>query len=239
MHGRVKVKTSAQKAAEKDAERARKLQEFQKIKKKLYEPSESKVPTFKQLLESTNEFLPPMADYLSQSSTLAYYMKDWPILWQLRLTALRRMATSKQEKSLETLEQELDLTFNCLVDSPKSYSTWAHRRNILKLIRQFDEEKGLEILKTEVGLTEKMLMSRTEDQVENQGRNFHCWDHRRLILNALPQDAMTEIQLTTKLIQTSFSNFSAWHYRSKLLNLGEFNSLEWEDNSSFRGRRSG
>ena len=105
MHGRVKVKTSAQKAAEKEAERARKLQEFQKIKKKLYEPSESKIPTFKQILESTDEFLPPMADYLSQSSTLAYYMKDWPILWQLRLTALRRMATSEQEKTLETLEQ--------------------------------------------------------------------------------------------------------------------------------------
>jgi len=220
MHGRVKVKTSAQKAAEKEAERARKLEEFQKIKKKLYEPSESKIPTFKALLESTDSFIPPMSDYLAQSSTLAYYMKDWPILWQLRLTALERMTSSSQEKTLETLENELELTLNCLVNSPKSYSTWAHRRNILKLIRKFNEEKGLEILKIEVGLTEKMLMSRTEDQVENQGRNFHCWDHRRLVLKALPEDVKTEIQLTTKLIQTSFSNFSAWHYRSKLLNLG-------------------
>ena len=222
MHGRVKVKTSAQKAAEKEAERARKLAEFQKIKKKLYEPSlESKIPTFKQLLESSDDFLPPMLEYLSQSSTLAYYMKDWPILWQLRLTALQRMTSSKHEKTMDTLENELELTFNCLVESPKSYSTWAHRRNILKLIRQFDEEKGLEIQKTEVQLTEKMLMSRTEDQVENQGRNFHCWDHRRLVLKGLPEDLKTEIQLTTKLIQTSFSNFSAWHYRSKLLNLGK------------------
>ncbi|CBY35587.1 unnamed protein product [Oikopleura dioica] len=229
MHGRVKVKTSAQKAAEKEAERARKLAEFQKIKKKLYEPAEnSTIPTFKQLLESTDSFIPPMSEYLSQSSTLAYYMKDWPILWQLRLTALQRMTSTNQEKTLETLENELELTFNCLVESPKSYSTWAHRRNILKLIRKYDEEKGLEILKTEIGLTEKMLMSRTEDQVENQGRNFHCWDHRRLVLKALPEDVKTEIQLTTKLIQTSFSNFSAWHYRSKLLNLEEEGVVENE-----------
>ena len=65
-------------------------------------------------------------------------------------------------------------------------------------------------------------MSRTESQVENQGRNFHCWDHRRLILaqnDHLANDPLTEVTLTSKLISTSFSNFSAWHYRSKLLDL--------------------
>jgi len=71
----------------------------------------------------------------------------------------------------------------------------------------------------EIDLTEKLLMSRTETQVENQGRNFHCWDHRRLILTKNPtlEDQPTELALTTRLISTSFSNFSAWHYRSKLL----------------------
>lgn len=66
-------------------------------------------------------------------------------------------------------------------------------------------------------------MSRTETQVENQGRNFHCWDHRRLLLRTNPTffDLKIEEELTTKLITTSFSNFSAWHYRSKLLNLAE------------------
>ena len=64
-------------------------------------------------------------------------------------------------------------------------------------------------------------MSRTETQVENQGRNFHCWDHRRLLLKTNPKffDPKIEEELTAKLITTSFSNFSAWHYRSKLLDL--------------------
>ena len=62
-------------------------------------------------------------------------------------------------------------------------------------------------------------MSRTETQVENQGRNFHCWDHRRLLLKTEFFDPKIEEELTAKLITTSFSNFSAWHYRSKLLDL--------------------
>ena len=73
-------------------------------------------------------------------------------------------------------------------------------------------------------------MSRTETQVENQGRNFHCWDHRRLLLRTNPTffDLKIEEEITTKLITTSFSNFSAWHYRSKLLNLAETKIAERE-----------
>ena len=61
-----------------------------------------------------------------------------------------------------------------------------------------------------------MLSAQTEKQVEDQGRNFHCWDHRRLLLKMSDSfDLNVELSLTTRLIKNSMSNFSAWHYRSQ------------------------
>ena len=34
---------------------------------------------------------------------------------------------------------------------------------------------------SEAQLTERLLTGMTEAQVEDQGRNFHCWDHHRLL----------------------------------------------------------
>lgn len=55
-------------------------------------------------------------------------------------------------------------------------------------------------------------------------RNFHGWGYRRMVVEELESEALEgksmveeEFEYTTKMVYTSLSNFSAWHYRSKLI----------------------
>lgn len=70
----------------------------------------------------------------------------------------------------------------------------------------------------------------------------HSWDYRRYLLTAMatlpPSDkrpnptTSSELAYTTRKISANFSNFSAWHYRTKLLQkLWEENEWGEEDES--------
>lgn len=82
----------------------------------------------------------------------------------------------------------------------------------------------------ELGLVNKFLEADSRNCACLQGSDYvdslrptntkvHGWDYRRHILASAPSIStkQKEFDYTTSKIMSSFSNFSAWHYRSKLL----------------------
>ncbi|CAO3597828.1 unnamed protein product [Absidia cylindrospora] len=118
----------------------------------------------------------------------------------------------KVEADQKVYLQELDLFMQLIRMNPKSYWLWNHRRWCLESMPQ-PSWKG------ELKLVDKML---TMD-----ARNFHGWTYRRYVVAQLRKLETTkagdyqwvqqEYDFTTQKITQSFSNYSAWHQRSKLL----------------------
>ena len=111
--------------------------------------------------------------------------------------------------SSELVQNELSLTKKTIKINPKSYSPWFHRQWFIGIVCGEDK-----ILNQELDLCNMFL--------EIDCRNFHCWDYRRFIVGHLTKQNQNEVlqkefEYSYLKITQNFSNYSAWHYRSKLL----------------------
>jgi geranylgeranyl transferase type-2 subunit alpha len=125
---------------------------------------------------------------------------------------------SLKASTQDAIVNDLHFTVPLLISYPKCYWIWNYRRWLLEEAeRRLDNAIARRLWEEELGLVGKML---TRDE-----RNFHGWSYRRFVvskLEALRTDeegslVEQEFAYTDKMIKAKLQNFSALHYRSKLL----------------------
>ena len=106
---------------------------------------------------------------------------------------------------------ELKLLEMVLSKTLKSYCVWFHRRWCFnKLIDLYDEAELSQLIYGELKLCEQLF---THD-----ARNFHCWGYRTHVCSFLSEEErqVVNLKLGTSLILSDFSNYSAWHLRTRV-----------------------
>ncbi|CAM9500504.1 unnamed protein product [Chrysoparadoxa australica] len=172
---------------------------------------------------------------------------DYYSVWNYRRESILDTIKQEGRANMshEELQAELTLTVKAIKRNPKSYSAWHHRQWSLKQgLDQFfkemeshqagsegaeqsqvkpqakepapepepeekEQDRDTSILQNELELCQNLL--------EMDGRNFHCWTYRQWIVSLMDLPASEEFAFTTKKINQNFSNYSAFHCRSKLL----------------------
>jgi geranylgeranyl transferase type-2 subunit alpha len=101
------------------------------------------------------------------------------------------------------LVAELELTQAGLMVNPKSYCCWHHRRWAVEW-GCLDGQ-----LSRELRLCDKLLAL--------DSRNFHCWQYRRFVVERAAVPTVELQACVDAHITSDFSNYSAWHERTRLL----------------------
>ncbi|XP_046830002.1 geranylgeranyl transferase type-2 subunit alpha [Vespa crabro] len=198
MHGRVKVRTTAEQEEIKKKERAKKLVHYRTAMTEIFRKRENKIWD-DELLLLTEKILLQNPDVYT--------------LWNIRREVFQNNKNNiwNEEEYTSMLEKELTLSENCLKNNPKSYSVWHQRWWVMEHIQKPDWEKELTLCTKCLNLDE---------------RNFHCWDYRQYVVEKAGISDHAEYEFSTTKILNNFSNYSSWHYRSKILTKLFYNDSE-------------
>jgi geranylgeranyl transferase type-2 subunit alpha len=137
------------------------------------------------------------------SAKLAALNPDFYTLFNYRRNLLLHDFQQPDVDKSKVCTAELRLIEQGLAKNPKSYPAWTHREWVI--------DQGTTNLQSEIDLCSKFLGM--------DSRNFHCWNYRRVIVKKFGtrECLEAEFQFTMDKINEDFSNYSSWHYRSKLL----------------------
>ncbi|XP_053980246.1 geranylgeranyl transferase type-2 subunit alpha [Hylaeus volcanicus] len=234
MHGRVKVRTSAEQEALKKKERAKRLAQykvnmsmvFQKRKDQIYDDELMKI-TERLLLENPDIYT----------------------LWNIRREAFTNNDWN-EDVLKELYQRELTLTENCLKLNPKSYSAWHQRIWIMDRMDEpnwkrelmlcakyldFDERnfhcwnhRAFVVQKAEISPEEEFKFSTSK--ILNNFSNYSSWHYRSQLLSKIFNDytqqsidekKKDELELVMNATFTDPNDTSAWFYQRWLLSTQE------------------
>ncbi|CCH40862.1 Geranylgeranyl transferase type-2 subunit alpha [Wickerhamomyces ciferrii] len=184
----------------------------EQVKKQRQLKDANKIKSYKalqsQVLQLKNE-QQYNAETFKLSTDLLYLNPEFYTIWNYRRDIISNYYQKQlsKEELIEFFNKELGFIMMKLKEYPKVYWIWNHRVWILENHPQVDWE-------FELGIVSKLL---TMDS-----RNFHGWHYRRFIISKLETStgeslALREFDYTTEKINKDFSNFSAWHNRTKLI----------------------
>jgi geranylgeranyl transferase type-2 subunit alpha len=143
---------------------------------------------------------------------------EYYTIWNCRRRLIQSILAGNTANAKTTIVEELNFLVPLLMQFPKCYWIWNYRIWLLNLAEDDGiTNDALQLLEGELGLVGKML--------GRDARNFHGWDYRRHIITQIerlrgpnqPTMVQSEFEYTTKMIRKGLQNFSALHYRSKLI----------------------
>ncbi|KAL8293778.1 hypothetical protein RQP46_000479 [Phenoliferia psychrophenolica] len=195
------------------------------VARKKQEKEDKRIDEYKSLIDklylarSSEDY---STDALELSTQVLSLNPEFQTGWGIRRTILLHGILKDAERPArqQQLERDLHLTNQSLKQNPKNYSAWEHRKWVLVTMPDADWD---------------MEMSMVDLYLKRDARNFHSWNYRRYLISIMrflntssssPDSApkitklpstSSEIAFTRTKISESFSNFSAWHYRTKLL----------------------
>ncbi|KAK6882687.1 Geranylgeranyl transferase type-2 subunit alpha [Candida tropicalis] len=137
-------------------------------------------------------------------------------MWNYRREILSRYKSEDLKIYENLLNQDLKFVLSQLKKFPKCYWIWNHRTWLLFELVKIEKVNW----EFEFAVVSKLL--------DLDQRNFHGWHYRRFVvenmelackgdLSKILKINLDEFNYTTLKIQKDFSNFSAWHNRTKLI----------------------
>ncbi|KAF8894396.1 rab-protein geranylgeranyltransferase, partial [Infundibulicybe gibba] len=162
-------------------------------------------------------------DAFALTTKLLHINPEFYTVWNYRrnICLKGRFPGSSPHAINDILSGELSMTMAALKTHPKVYWIWNHRRWCLENVpdRPGSDSEDISdpLAWRKINWDKELLV--VERMLDADPRNFHAWNYRRYILAnmAVPRPQTAELSYTTQKIESSFSNFSAWHQRSKIL----------------------
>ncbi|XP_071645686.1 geranylgeranyl transferase type-2 subunit alpha [Temnothorax longispinosus] len=186
MHGRVKVRTTAEQEEIRKREKAIKVAQYKADFAIVSQKRQGKIWD-DELLSVTRRMLLNNSDIYT--------------LWNIRRQVFENNEWNEEDYK-QLLENEMSLTEQCLRENPKSYSVWHQRCWVMERMPEPDWKKELSLCAKCLNIDE---------------RNFHCWDYREFVVQKAGISNEEEFEFSTTKILNNFSNYSSWHYRSRIL----------------------